>query len=364
MFRSVSFFIVLLTFVLVQDAHSAQGDAQIARFEKYLKVLRAPLKSSHDPDVVTNALLNTSPARVAAFQLQALGGVYESQDPYFDTIRRAFKLIEDYIGKLDKEKNDLEYAYDELNEAIDQGLSTKEIKKREDEVKSVEEKIKKSTKKFSKKLVEENLVNENGKKSLFDEIEEFLLSYPWLSYKDDKNQMLNQMSDQLLKVNSTSYDLTRLEKDLTPFEDGNGLHELRREIRKYNQQAISLNGMVTYRATKACPVKSLEGFEKDVFDLVHPSDHNNIEKYASLPSSITEENPCEISKCLNYAIVYAVYSIGEIKDEVEKINWKKSGLDQDTVPKKQVKQAQAIYQWVRSNDLLKALSDELLSCRE
>ena len=159
--------------------------------------------------------------------------------------------------------------------------------------------------------------------------------------------MLSQLRDQLKGVKDTEFDLSVL-------EEGNGLHELRREIRWFLIEARVLNGLVGFRAASAgCPVPSLA-------DLVNQPIADS--KYSQLPGSPTETAPCLVSRCIYLALADAVEEIGKLKDEAEALN-NDGGVPTDRVPEGLRARADGVYRGLRDTNALGILRDELAECR-
>jgi hypothetical protein len=325
--RWIDFFMTLSFPILAL----ASGDAQIARFTPWLETIRKPLTSSQDIDTVADALLNGE-TRVAAFNLQALGRLYGKQDELFKDVRSNFKEMEDAIGEYDK-------WVQVLKSAQQNGQNDSAIKK-------LKKRVKEARASFVAFLQKEEWVVSNGK-SKIDKIQKSLESRSWSSYPKDRQDNLKELQAQLKKVNETEYDMTIL-------ENGNGLHELRRELRWFLIESRVLNGLVTFRKDKTCSVEEFKDLLKDK-ELVTG-------KYSQLPQAKTETDPCLISQCLFLAIVDDVAKLGDLKDKAERLNNSSGDTESDDVPQELANEAQDIYQTLQNTQALSLLSNELKSC--
>lgn len=322
-------FIFAMLFALTAQS-STQGKAQLARFEVHFAALEKHLSLSDD-EQVADALL-ASDARMAAFNLQALGRIYQSRDKSFKDFRFAFKGLEDRIGEFNK-------WVDIHKKAVKAGKPPHEIKK-------LEVKRDLARQEFVSYLKTEKWLPHNKKSRLAQE-RAFLTGLAWQSYDDDKADSLKVLTEQLKRVEDTDWDLSRL-------EEGNGLHEFRREMRWFVIQARVLNGLLTFKKdANKCPIKAYE-------NLVNEEIAES--KYAKLPLASTETNPCRISQCLFLGAVEAVNILGDLKDKAEVYNNINHVEDEDAVPDEIYEEAIDLLDTLLANDLLGELRSQIKSC--
>ena len=60
--------------------------------------------------------------------------------------------------------------------------------------------------------------------------------------------MAKRLGNQLSRIARTEFDLSKL-------EEGNGLHELRRELRWFLIEVQVLNGLVQFKPGRRCPIR-------------------------------------------------------------------------------------------------------------
>jgi hypothetical protein len=275
---------VALGLVLASVSAHAAGEIQRGRFQSWLVDLRRPLESSRDADRVAEALLGDS-ARVSSFHLQGLGTLYSEQDEAFKDFRKAFKSLEDGIGGYDK--------WDKILSKAEQRRAPRsqieELRRKRDEARA----------EFVERLREEGWIVSGRGQTRLRELTSFLDTYRFKSYDDDRKAILKALGKQLKKVEETQYDLTIL-------EHGDGLHELRRELRWFLIQARALGGLVIFKSDReGCPVAELEALL---------SGREASSTYGNLPVSRAEREPCRISRCLFVGVSDAVSELGKLKD--------------------------------------------------
>jgi len=303
----------------------AQGEAQKARFEPWLKILEDSINSSSQPDKVAEQLLKGE-NRIAAFNLQALGKLYQTQDSQFSfQLRSHFKALEDAIGEFDK-----------WNKIAEKSAKEKDKKRAED-----------AKEKFVKMLKNEKWLS-SGSKGKLQDIRNAIKKQKWPSYADDKQQIIQDLVFQLENLDQTSFDLSRLEKT---DGDGNGLHELRREIRWLMIEMRVLNGLIQFKADpQACSVSEFSEFYKTSLAS---------SKYSTLPADPLETDPCRIEQCLFLGLSKSVNTLGEIKDAAEQ---DAEAREEDRVPKDLLKTAETAYDELKSTQVFSKLKKNLGQC--
>lgn len=311
--------IVLILSLLISTtfawAQQEKSSSQIARFTQGLDTIEALLKSDKDAEKVVRNMIDSSSARIAAFNLQALGKIYAKQSDLFGNLRKDFKTIEDGIGTADK------------------WISLKN-----------KDKAAKAVADFAATLKQDQW-SVNGQSPKLQQIRKDLQNYAWPTPAQDRQFILQQLGLDLEKIKSTSYDFAKL-------EEGNGLHEFRREVRWFTIKARVLNGLFVFKKDGSCPVEELKPL------LTQPIATG---KYSQLPPNPLEKNPCAITQCLFVDMASIVESVGAIKDEVEQ---KIGNTGSDKTPDELRKKAEAIYDAFKSRDTLTRLGVDLKSCQQ
>lgn len=322
----------------VKDETTPSGEraAQLYRFDPWLKTIGEALDVSQgqSPADVADELIS-GPQRIASYNLQALGRLYGSESEQFKQIRDDFKDMEDGIGTFDKWNN-------VLKKAQSSGASQEVITK-------LRNKRKKALDDLTTMLTEGAWIPAEGQDSRLDVTQGFLDGFSWRSYDADRELMLKKLQKELKGIKETTYDMKKL-------EEGDGLHELRRDWKWIAIEMRVLNGMVTFRPNaQVCPVAAYQ-------DLVNQPVAQS--KYAKLPREVTEVNPCLISQCLYVGLAQLIEDLGALKDKAETIlNSQPGGDELDEVPEEIRAEAEAVYQAVVANDLAGQFSNELAQCQ-
>jgi hypothetical protein len=302
-----------------------EADAPVARFAPYLKTLRTAFESGQSTDQIAQTLLSSG--RPASFSLQALCRVYEKEDDAFKSMRDDFKGLEDGIGAFDKWNGIYQTA---VSQHKDQATLDR-LKAQSDAALTT----------FSQLLSSKGWISTNAATpSLAAKHEAWLKSYGWKKRVDDRNIVLTHLSKEIGDVATTQYDMKILEV-------GNGIHELRRDIRWVLIEQLGLNGMVTLNpATCAIPA----------YAALPVTD-----RYTALRSSALEPSPCQVDACIVAAAAKTVSDLGALKDQAEEevnING-----DADVVPVRLQPAAQAIYAEVTANKLFDVYKAQLEACK-
>jgi hypothetical protein len=171
-------------------------------------------------------------------------------------------------------------------------------------------------------------------------MEKFLDDFDWGSRSSDRKRVLKRIIKELEDIDDTKYDMSIL-------EHGDGVHELRRDIRWVLIEQLAVNGMITLR--NDCPIPAYASVPND-------------NRYGALRPSASEPDPCQVSQCLVFAAAKAVEDLGDIKDQAEaEVNIADAD---DVVPERLQGPAEAIYHEIRHNDLIATYVDQLKSCRD
>lgn len=311
--KKTIFFITLMQFSLA--VYAADSSYQMARFEPALKVLERILVSSSDAEEVVDKLVTSPDARIAAFNLQALGKMYSSEDALFSEMRKEFKSIEDGIGAVDK--------WTDLNNA----------KKRKAAVSDFAD------------LLTQNEWTVDGQSPRVQQYIKSLKKVKWLSPEEDRTLLIDKLSSQLKKITTTKFDFKVL-------EEGNGLHEYRRQVRWFLMQARVLNGLVVSKSDKSCPNPDLTYLLSDALAQ---------SKYALLPVNQNEPNACKITRCYFIDVARVVGEVGELKDEAEQLI---GNTDSDETPKSIARRAEKIAKDFEKNGSLEGLIEDFELCKQ
>ena len=170
-----------------------------------------------------------SKARVLAFQIQALGRLYKKEERGLRKVRDSYKQFEDKIGELKKWIELLEFAES-------RGASKEKIK-------SLQAKVEKSEEEFNEFLLKKKWLTGE----VFKKHREYLTFLNDLSDPQERALSLSLVKKSLQKVHDTDFDLSYL-------EEGNGLHEFRRELRWQVYQIVNLGGLIDYNSNRlSCP---------------------------------------------------------------------------------------------------------------
>lgn len=311
--------IILAIVCLVSIGSSAaeiRGEAQVERFEIWVRDLKASMTLSSDVNVVVDQLVK-SEARNSTFHIQGLARLYQNQDARFKALWADVKELEDAIGEYDKWKT------------LD-GAKSKEAKK------------------DLFRLLEKEGWSKNGKSPKLDEISSQLRAYNWDNYPGDRAYVLVQLKVHLDYLVRTEFDVTRLE--LTD-GDGNGLHELRREVRWFLIEAKALNGMIAYDASPTCSVEIYNELLQSRW-----ATH----KYAKFTRGEREIDPCFVEQCLILGLVKSVDGLGNLKDAAEE---DAASREADRVPADLVPAALGLYRQMKETRVFSRLSENIGRCQ-
>lgn len=369
-------FLILLISILFAQVSS--NEIQTARILKQMNALQKAIDRYDGTEESLRELaryLTKGTNRLTMFNIQALGQIYENYpvedaDDFFgNTLRFEAKALEDAIGGVDKwdallenlqgsgnTKKIEEAEYNlELAEDLLAYVLTGEKSTRLQNEKDLTSEAKKQLKKIEKvknNSMYPNLFWVGTEPSLSEQLFADIENYPWLSAEDDRKYVIEELRGRLKKLQETKFDFGILEDE----DEKKGLHEFRREVRWFAIQVQNLNGTVNYFDTfqvnpPICPSE----------DLAELPPVNM--KYATISKSpFPQEEVCGISRCLFYKLTDVVAKVGDIKDEVEDLNFKEDLHNQ--TPKEYKDAVEAIYKSVNDTEVLKHLRKELKNCIE
>ncbi len=333
----------LLPFCLVLSCKSTTSSLELRqnnesmqyfRFDPWLDILDEALNPTGNPDFDDIAMgLVEGTSRVAAFNLQALARLYESEGKIFKAIKDDFKGLEDAIGAYDKWSN-------VIKKAKKKGLS-------DDKLKDLIARQSSEMDKLKKFLEKEKWVTGGKKKSRLKEIKGDLKDFKWLSPEDDQKFLVDRLVEELKTLDRTKFDMGVL-------EEGDGVHELRRSIRWILIEMRVLNGLFVFNEKNQCSIPEYSSLlDKEV----------SSSDYASLPPSTIETKSCKIDQCLFLGLVDLVKQIGDQKDIAEALlNESGSKTPSDAVPQPIRKVLEPIYQKMKNSNLIEAIQNQVNSC--
>ncbi|RYZ58119.1 MAG: hypothetical protein EOP07_07915 [Proteobacteria bacterium] len=307
---------------------------QIARFTYFMDKLDKDMKGL-TPAAAADRLVAGN-ARETAFNLQALGRLYEALDPQFTNIRKAYKKLEDGIGDFAK--------WVELLDKAQRSGAPAEIiaqhKASRDKARITLEQM----------LISSNFVPSDVNAVTYHQtLNTFLAKYPWKPAAVDRADMIKRLYDDLQVIKSAPYDFSHL-------EEGDGVHEFRRKMRWFPMEARALNGMVLLKPkTTPCPIP-------EYANLVNEGIAQH--KYSVLPASAAETNPVYLTPCLYIQISKLVDVVGAIKGNIEEIdNNSNTGAASDGVAAADQLVLTEILKSTLANNLFGRLQEELIAAQ-
>lgn len=314
------------------ETSAYDGKLQRARFEPWLAVIdKAVYHSSaqHSTENVAMQLVS-GPSRAAAFHLQALGRIYQDIDPWFKTLRKEFKTMEDTIGEFDKWNNLLK------NPDIKWGLEAKVL---------AEKGRKNGLIALEKFLTDQKWVGEKVRKT--DQIRRSLAKIKWETPMKDRTYAVEYLASELSNLDQNKYQFESL-------EEGLGLHQLRKDMRWVNIEMVALNGLIA-RKPVSCPTNAFQ-------DIANSSASTS--KYAVFPQPTKVVPACYVPECLIIALAHYINKLGEIKDEAEaRLNTSnRSSTPSDVLPEDLKNQASMIYEVIKKENLFLNTSESLKAC--
>ncbi|MBY0316252.1 MAG: hypothetical protein K2Q26_12065 [Bdellovibrionales bacterium] len=327
---------VVLSIVLFFIFNSAfASENAIERFEKWFIILDRSLDDSLPKEEAALALTDDL-SRIAAFNLQALAKIYKDEASLFPELREDAKDLEDAIGEFKK--------WDDMLEAAKKKGNLEKIKsltaKRQEGLTALGEVL------YARNSKGKSWLAKNATDTKISYYREKLSKYDWGSEEEDKSFVIRRLSKALKKISETDFDFTYL-------EEGDGLHEFRRELRWFAIEAQVLNGLVTFDPANTCTNSAYRPL------LTQPIAKS---KYATLPVNPKVGSPCRISKCLFLGVADLVDKVGKIKDDVEEELIVNSTTNDDITPAKYKKKVEEFYDHMHKNDLLPELREELKAC--
>ncbi len=289
--------------------------AQESRFSLWLDVLEKPLSSARKKSEAVEALLLEPSARIAAYNLEALGRIYGEKHRGFVKMHFWAKQLEDALGGVKKWKElgnpaKLQDAKAALGKVLNKGSW---------------------------------YADRNSPRIRI--FRKFLNEFDWSTEQKDQEFIVARLVRHLEGIEQTPFDMHTLEQ-------GNGLHELRRELRWFLVEANVVNGPVSVKPGRTCPIEAYNW-------LLEKTEDPN---YGDLPENKDlQVSPCRISRCLYLGVNQMVIDLGGLKDEAERLASQSSS---DTVPEELREKAEKTYATMVGNGLLPGLIQELKECAD
>jgi|GEM_PF-3143091 len=277
---------------------SAETPSLFKRLERPLVFIEKAMSETNSTSAAGKMMEKS--ARTVAFQLQALGRLLEGHDSNFKRLKKDAKSLEDLIGQGKKYADLLEQ--DNLSEA----------------------KKNKYQREFEKAVAKlaQSIETDWSSGAKAREWRESLAKDSWL-----KSAQTDYLKQQLQKEIE---DVLEKDYDMEYGEEGNGLHELRRNLRWPVMEFDLLKDMFRLTQDNSCQKKALTMIE-----------HGKNSDYANIKFT---GGKTTLSSCAYYGLVGAVERLGEIKDELEK----REQLE-DKLPKEIKKQALTILVAIRGS---------------
>lgn len=314
---------VILFMLLGYSVGQANDKRPADRFQKYLLKIEKVIQKYKYSNDLTNGMINED-LRTIFFKLEALTRTYKEQDPQFLKMHTEFKNFEDDLG-----------SWEKWHSIYKRSGSTTFLRKRDRAWARIRESIRTG-----------NWQKKHGANATSQQFLNFIQTYNFGGYQQDKSFVTATIASHIDILNGKTFDLTYLEQ-------GNGLHELRKEVRWILHQVRYLRGLIQYKPKNICPIES--------FLFLVDSDARDL-KYAQLSTSEKETDPCFISMCTFLSMAKAVDDLGDIKDKIE-ISININGTaHHDLVPRKYKKKVQQIHDILKNNNVFSILSGELRSC--
>ena len=308
----------------------AASEAPLARFATPMKNLKTVLEGPGTDAEIANTLLASG--RSSAFSLQAICRVYSKLDPKFKEMRDDFKGLEDGIGNYDKWNGIYERGVSDNKDAA----TLARLKKQRDDALTS----------FVSLLTAKQWRTDGNTPTRMAQHEAFLKGFKWLSQKEDRKLVLEQLSDEMKDLKKTQYDMKILEV-------GDGVHELRRDMRWVLIEQLGMNGMIVLKdgadGGDVCPIPAYSALPAG-------------DRYTQLRSTAVEPNPCQINLCLVAAAAKAVSDLDAVKTEAE-LQVNVNGAN-DVVPVALQPKAQALYDDLVTNDLFGQYKTQLDACKD
>lgn len=298
----------ILVILLFATSTVTQAESLQSKFQIYLKKVHTEILRFNNKEVDITGLSNGS-LRQTLFTAQTMAALYVAKYPTLETFRLETKRLEDAIGNYRKAGEQLSYA---------QSHQASEFKIKE---------LTKINLQEGQKLIElmQSLQWTNLEHGKIAGLTELIQRISWDSEIKEKNDSYKMMASQLTRVDQTSWDMTRLE--------GQGVHDLRKEVRWYKLQFAALNDIMGVQ-TEACvePIQAIK------------------------PTSL--QPICLVSSCLHEKMNQIYETFGAIKDEGEGQN----GIGHE-VDSSLLKPAQDLYTEIKTARLFEKLAQQFTQCQ-
>jgi hypothetical protein len=333
-----------------QKESAATGPA-LDRFLAVLKTAEDALVSAHaeDPRSKRVALaLSKGSLRQALFRLQILSDLYMDNVTELKAFKKEATELEDRIG-------DVRYHLQVIEDQDDAGARDSD-KKQSDQVKKLE----KSVERLAKHLKRANWLPEQqkGRDSeivavpKINALRHDLLKADWSRAGDEPNALLGQLCLMALRLDAEPWDMQK------HLDDKLGLHTLKKVLRKQRLQVDVLMDDVLEKDSKACSRDAVLSDLAPTLDDVDPKQFCNATLVDVGLLRQGGKTTCSLSPCYLEQIEKLYRTLSDAKDEGEAL-----AEQGETLTKEQRDQIQTAWEDFKSQEVLRKLSLELVSCR-
>jgi hypothetical protein len=262
------------------------------------------------------------------------------------------KEIEDGLGGYSLALDSLKFARDKFRDENQAKAPDAARKAEQDRILAGLEK-----KKDAARIVFEKVADRSAFTSELPELRSVLAStFVGWSASRDLAYVKSELQRPLRNVRDRRFNFNHL-------EEGNGIHEFRRQLRWFPIVIDALDGLVVVGpdAPGACPVPALESLAGS-----RAARH----RYANPALRNPAMHPCTISRCLLWQVVKTVDDVGRLKDEVLGEAAVENALDfgfdltsKETITPAEIARAKESRTELYSSRALDILLDQLNSCK-
>lgn len=282
--------------VLGTDSKSLRKQAGPRRFTQHLERLAETIESEKDAERLIDAFMRDD-LRASAFKAEELGRVYRGESKEMEKFFLKFKGFEDALGKVDEAAADLKFL-ESLKPTAKQrylhGQLTTYARGR----------LKAKREAFGQFLVREGWTDakEGGMGDALERAVKWLKESDWERTSKDRKIFLRAMDEHLKMLGSNPYDMNVL-------QGKTGIHQLRRDIRKFLIQAQAADGLVLVR-----PDKDVSKLPARTQELLKAFSTPEARKYVTFPPNEREKNPAQLRESNVVWTSEMVKRIGDVKE--------------------------------------------------
>jgi hypothetical protein len=331
------------------------ADAElISRIGRQIDPLAALLKRSGSDGAANlgDALIEID-ARNQLFKLEGILRLYARAFPDLDRYRLVVKEIEDGLGGYSLAVDSLKFAKDKFKDENEARAPGAARKAEQDKIIAALEK-----KKEAARVAFEKLANRSAFTVELPELRSALPStFVGWSASRDLAYVKSELQRPLRNVRERRFNFNHL-------EEGNGIHEFRRQLRWFPIVIDALDGLVVVgpNTPGACPAPALESLAGS-----RAARH----RYANPALRNPATHPCTISRCLLWQVVKTVDDIGRLKDEVlgeaavetALVDFGFDITSKETITPAEIARAKESRSELYSSRALDLLIDQLNSCK-